>query len=415
MRKHWIFYLLGFVIFSLVFCRRLQAGQSSNLVDGQQIKLTGIVSSNPILQGNKQTFSISNFQVVTSSFPSYQYGEELIVIGKLSRQVINPYFSKFRLIYPQIQPIKSDNNKREDIRVILNRFRSQIETKFSQQLSEPEASLLSGIVLGVKSNLPDDFYQSLQKTSTLHIVVASGYNISVVSGVVLTLLAGLVRRHWAIILSTIVIFLYVLIIGADPAIVRAALMAGLALIGQLFGQEGDSWRFLISAAAVMLLINPTLFWSLSFQLSFLATLGLVLLSPRLSFLEAIKPQGLQQSLQETLAAQIMVLPILINAFGNFSWLGFLVNPLILWLVPATTALGFIQAIFSLPIFPGQVLSQLVSYFSWALLHTMVMIINFFGNLNFGQTQLEWRMSFFYIYYGIIFFWIIKTKQVGKDK
>ncbi|MBU0619343.1 ComEC/Rec2 family competence protein [Patescibacteria group bacterium] len=242
---------------------------------------------------------------------------------------------------------------------------------------------------------------------TLHIIVASGYNISVIAGVVLMVLAGLLNRKIAIILSGFVILLYVLLVGAEPAIVRAGIMAGVALIAGFLGREADGLRVLVFTAGLMLLSQPVLLWDIGFQLSFLATLGLILLVPRLDFLDhLIKPVGLVKDIKETTAAQLMVFPVLLFNFQSFSWLGFLVNPLVLWLVPLIMALGLVQITLGW-FWP---LAKIVAGLNYVVLHSMVVIIKLAAGFGGG----EWRIfglpaSFIFVYYGIICLWVFKTR------
>ncbi|MBU0619142.1 hypothetical protein KKD62_02805 [Patescibacteria group bacterium] len=169
MSKRFLTYLTLFVLFCLVWWWRFQAERSQDLKSGMQVKLTGRVASEPILQGAKQRFSIGKFTVIAPSFPYYQYGEKLIITGTLEQQVINSYFSRFSLIYPDIVQFTSDNNQKRGFRAKLLAWRQQLEGQFNQLLPEPEASLLSGVVLGSRREMPADFWQALRATGTLRV------------------------------------------------------------------------------------------------------------------------------------------------------------------------------------------------------------------------------------------------------
>jgi len=409
-----------FVLFGLVFWLRLRASQVKGLKAGMRVKLRGRIASEPILQGNKQQLTIADFRLIVPAYPVYQYGEELVAVGNLETQVINSKIERFSLFYPAIQLVEADNNSWPDLRAKLLGFRRNLEAKLSQLLPEPEASLLIGIVLGVKRQMPAQFYQALKQTGTLHIIVASGYNISVVAGVVLGLLAGLIHRRLAIILSLFVILIYVLLVGNEPAVVRAGIMVSLALLAQFLGRQSDGLRALTVAGGVMLLIKPILLWDLGFQLSFLATLGLILISSKLGWLNWVNFLGIGKDLKETTAAQLMVLPILLINFQQFSWLGFLVNPLILWLVPLIMFLGLAQILLSFIFWP---LAKVIASLNFVALHLMVKIINWFGQIGWGQIQwpindpgegikpwFSWQTGLFLVYYGIIFYWTLKSGQ-----
>ena len=260
-------------------------------------------------------------------------------------------------------------------------FRSQreaLDRKISQYLPSPQSELLSGILLGQNKKLPGDLRLALRDTSTLHIVVASGQNLSMVAGFFLGL-SGLIKRKNAIILSLSAAAVYTLLTGFQIPILRAALMFTLASLAQLFGRGKDSWRVLVITAGLMLLINPSWISDLSFQLSFLATFGVVVVAPillrKLSFMPIIG-----QDLSVTLAAQIMVMPIIAQNFHQISLVSLFTNVLVLWTVPFIMIFGTVIIILgSLWDFLGQVLGLGVNI----LLTYFVYIVHFFASLPFA--------------------------------
>ena len=309
------------------------------------ISINGKISSQINLQGSNQSFNVGRVRVRTNLYPAYEYGDRLVISGTLQRQVINPWYSRFSLIYPGIKRVTAGNN-------IFIGFKNKLAVWYTRVLPEPEAGLLAGIVLGSKRGLPQDFWQALQKTGTLHIVVASGYNVTVVMGAVVFLFAGILPRLWAMVLAMIAVGAYSIMAGLEPAIVRAAIMGTLAYFGQALGKPRDGVRLLAAAAGAMLLINPLFLFDVGFQLSVMATLGILLVCPRLPRL----PQGVGESL----AAQLFVWPILLYNFGRMSLFGILVNSLIAPLVPYVMVLGFLP------------------WLAYVPLHLIVVIINRFG-------------------------------------
>src|SRR3989338_6227148 len=151
-------------------------------------------------------------------------------------------------------------------------LRESIAAFIRSGLPEQQASLLLGIILGIKSGFPPDFYEALRVTGTLHVVVVSGFNISVITN---TLAKALIFISLAFLTA------FVLLVGATPPVVRAALMGSIALIGTVFGRQNDALRALLITVIVMLILQPSWAGELSFQLSFLATLGLILAFPLL--------------------------------------------------------------------------------------------------------------------------------------
>lgn len=224
--------------------------------------------------------------------------------------------------------------------VFLDHLRESIVTVVRTSLPEPQASLLLGIIMGVKSGFPADFYEALRVTGTLHVVVVSGYNISVL---ISTLARTLIFLPLKVRFFTTVVFivLFVLLVGPEAPVVRAAVMGGIALLGTVMGRQNTAIRAFLLSAAVMLLFNPQWATELSFQLSFLATLGLIVIFPLLDRIFPWRGAFLREDFLTTLSAQIMVWPLIAFAFGQVSLLSPLVNTLVLWTIPVVTYLGLI--------------------------------------------------------------------------
>lgn len=345
------------------FFHQFQAGQNLGHWENEEILIKGRISSEPLLQGNSQQFKVSRFDILTQAYPKYEYGQKVAISGRLQRRLINKWYSQFRLMYPNIQLVDVNNKKT----ISLSRLRQGIEERFNQALPEPEASLLAGIVLGSKRGLPQDFYQALQQTGTLHIVVASGYNVTVIIATIVAL-AGLIKRQWAILIGILAVLFYTLMAGAEPAIVRAAIMGSLVFGGQIIGRKTEGIRLLIAAIMIMVLVNPSIVFDVGFQLSVLATFGLIVLGPRLEPVLG-KVWLIGKDLTETTSAQIMVWPIIVLYFGQMSAFSILVNSLILWLVPIIMALGAVLALTRV---------SLVGWLAYVPLTLMVRIIEFFA-------------------------------------
>ena len=223
----------------------------------------------------------------------------------------------------------------------LDGLRESIAASIRSGLPEPQASLLLGIILGIKSGFPPDFYEALRVTGTLHVVVVSGFNISVITN---TLAKALIFISLRVRIFVTLAFLtaFVLLVGATPPVVRAALMGSIALIGTVFGRQNDALRALLITVIVMLILQPSWAGELSFQLSFLATLGLILAFPLLDRL--VPGRGfLRSDFLTTISAQILVWPLLAYYFGTVSVLSLLVNALILWTIPIITYIGLVTA------------------------------------------------------------------------
>ncbi len=192
-------------------------------------------------------------------------------------------------------------------------------------LPEPESSLAVGLLLGAQRTMPDDLEQDLRQTGTTHLVVVSGQNIALLIGSVVPLLAAVMSRRKAAVLAAVLLLpAYVVLVGAEPPVVRAAIMAVGLTIASVSGRRTPGWVFLTYAAAGMLAWDPLLATSVSFRLSLAATAGVILLAPPLS--EAVMDRlgltdgGFTAALIEiatvSIAASLMVFPVQTATFGT---------------------------------------------------------------------------------------------------
>ncbi len=251
--------------------------------------------------------------------------------------------------------------------------------KSKEFLPSPQAQLLSGIVLGVKLDLPYDLRLALRDTSTLHIVVASGQNLTILAGFIMHL-SGLIKRKTAIFLTLFAIVAYTLLTGAQIPILRAALMFGLASLAQTFGRQNDGLWVLILVAGFFLLVNPRWISDLSFQLSFLASFGVIVVAPILEKSMHFLPNIVKENLAVTLGAQLMVTPVIASNFHQFSFVSLFANVLVLWIVPYIMGVGFLFLLLGSAV---SLLGQLLSFVLNIMLTYFIYIVQFFSSLPFA--------------------------------
>ena len=281
--------------------------------------------------------------------------------------------------------------------------REYLDQRISQLLPSPQSALLSGILLGQNKSLPGQLRLALRDTSTLHIVVASGQNLSMVAGFFLSL-AGLVKRKHAIILSLFAVVAYTLLSGVQVPVLRAAIMFSLASLAQIFGRQREGWWVLMLTAALMLLINPKWITDLSFQLSFMATFGVVVVAPiLLRYLKVLPIIG--QDLAVTLSAQLMVTPVIVQTFHQISLVSLAANALVLWTIPFIMILGGFMIIFSL-VWGG--IAWIFGLLASVMLTYFIYIVQFFASLSFAweylgeQIWVVW-VGYYLVLAGILIF------------
>jgi len=365
-----------FICFCLIYILRLHASQPLNIPDQAAIRLTGRIIQQPYQRDSKQIINVNGFLIKADRFPAYFYGQKVVVTGKVQKRMINRFASQFSLYYPQIQVIDQTRTLIDKINFgdLLFGFRKRLEEGLGQALPEPQVSLLAGILLGSRRDLPEKFMTNLRGTGTMHVIVASGYNISVVAGFLVGILLLFFRRRSAVGGAFLGIVGYTIMAGGEPPVVRAAIMGSLTCLAQLLGREKDVLASLLFAAAIMLLVSPLILFDIGFQLSFLATAGILLIEPLLTGKLFSLPL-LGQDLKVTLAAQIATLPILVFNFGQISLLSLLVNALVLPVTPLIMGLGAVTAGLSLV---SVALARVSAWLVWLPLTYFVKVIDWFG-------------------------------------
>lgn len=264
-----------------------------------------------------------------------------------------------------------------------------LETLYSI-FPDPEASLLAGILLGVESGISSDVREAFNDTSTTHIIAISGFNITILAALVISLAGRTLGMQRGAIAAAITIALYTILVGADAAVVRAAIMGGLALFARFLGRVTLALASLSATAIVMTLANPEVLWDVGFQLSFAATLGLVLytepikdwfvrIASRWMQIEQAKrlsgPVG--EFILFTFAAQITTLPLTAYHFQRLSLVSFIANPIVLPAQPPLMILGGIAMLAGMIWLP---IGQLLAWPAWLFPAFTIRVVELFAGV-----------------------------------
>jgi len=261
---------------------------------------------------------------------------------------------------------------------------------------EPAASLLAGILLGVESGIPRDVRDAFSATNTAHIVAISGFNIAIIAGLLSALARRVVSAHRATLVVILGLIAYTLLVGASASVVRAAIMGSLGVLALHYHRQNDALNALFVAALLMLALNPFTLYDLGFQLSFLATLGLILyVTPISAAFESFFARftssdrakqivgALNDSFIVTLAAQITTTPLIVFAFHRLSFVGLLTNLIILPAQPAVMIWGGLATILGMIVPP---VGQVIAWIAWAFLAFSIAVVQFTASLPFGSIE-----------------------------
>lgn len=224
----------------------------------------------------------------------------------------------------------------------LARLRMSVLARISAVLPEPESALLAGLLLG-QSEFSSTWEEYFAVTGTSHIAAASGYNVSLVVIVLLSLFAYIgIHRRYAVGVVALGIVAYVIIAGGEPSVIRAGIMGGLLLLAKSLGRKTSMRNIFLVAVAAMLVVEPRLLlWDVGFQLSVLSTAALLWFAPKLEERLQWIPQafGIRAALVGSLAATAFTLPLSVFAFERVSLVSPFVNLLILPVIPFAMLAG----------------------------------------------------------------------------
>lgn len=446
-RKYKIAAIVSFcLIFFLLGLWRYQSAelriknQELTKYNGQEIILLGkiltepdkrentvqlIVNTEKIAFGEKIIATSGKILVKTNKYPEYNYADLLIIKGTLKEPEIfdnfnyKDYLAKkgiFSLIeWPKVDVVKKENysNWWQFSYAQILRFKNKVRENISQYFSSPQNTLLAAMLLGDQSTMSQDLKEKLNITGLRHITAISGMNISILCGILMSLLLGIgFWRNQAFYISLVIIFLFVVMIGFQASVARAGIMGVMFLLGQKVGRVSVSSRAIIITATIMLVITPTLLrWDVGFQLSFLAMLGMVFLvqpfEKILKFIPQEKLINLRSILATTFAAQIFTLPILIYNFGRVSLVSPLTNVLILPVIYWVMIFGFLFGILS-AVWSG--FGWIFLWPCWFLISYSMKIIDVFSQPWAAKTiaSIPWIwLIFLYLLLGIFTAWLNK--------
>ena len=255
--------------------------------------------------------------------------------------------------------------------------------------------------------LPPGLVEALQIAGLTHVIVASGYNLTILVRLSRRLFVR-VSKYLAMVSSTAMILAFMAVTGLSPSMSRAGLVAGLSLAAWYYGRKIHPLVLLPLAAAITLLVNPQFGWNdLGWQLSFAAFAGVIILAPLLQryFFGDKEPGTIRQVVGETFSAQIFTLPLLVMAFGVVSNVALLANVLILPLVPLAMLLVFLAGIFATVPLLGALIAAPTTW----LLSYMVWVAEWLAGQSWAQMEVSitwWMVVLAYIVLSLAVWWMV---------
>jgi competence protein ComEC len=357
--------------------------------------------------------------VRTGRYPSYGYGDELEIEGKLKTPPELEDFSykdylarqgiHSMLDFPTITVVGEGHG--DPLHRAIYSLKDHLQQTIARLLPEPSASLLTGILLGIETGIARSVLEDFNTTGTTHIIAISGFNIAIVGGAIGLLTRRLLGIYRAAVVSIFAIALYTILVGADAAVVRAAIMGSIALIALIAGRQAYAVASLAAAALLMTLWNPLVLWDVGFQLSFAATVGLILLVRPMeqgvrALLSRLQPEEraasivrlLSDPLFVTLGAQLAVWPITLYHFHRLSLVSPVTNFLIIPAQPAVMMVGGVATLLG-ALHP--LLGQPVAWVAWLFLAYTIKVVESTAHFPIASTELSgFSAGIVLLYYGL---------------
>jgi competence protein ComEC len=260
-----------------------------------------------------------------------------------------------------------------------DQLRIGLEMKLNELFVDPYGDFMAGLLLGRKRGLSSELMEKFNQLGLTHIIAVSGYNVSLMVIAAFSF-AGFFRmgRRVKVIFAILLVFCFVVLVGASAAVVRAGIMGVIALFAAYFGRVYNFSRALLFVLIAVYFYNPFIvFYDVGFQLSFLSTCGVTYLYPKLESFGKYIPSffAIRESFLMTIASQLAVLPIVYFQFGGFSWISPFANVLILPLIPFAMLAGFLALLFSLF---SSFLSLLFAFLAYLVMDIVLLIVDAFS-------------------------------------
>ncbi len=257
---------------------------------------------------------------------------------------INKGFGSFFASASNADVVEITKESQQDLGL---RVRDNFANATVGNIEEPQRSLGLGFLLGQKNDLPEDLQNQIKLLGLSHIVVASGYNLTILVAFARKIFAK-ISKYLSALVAGGMIAGFIMVTGFSPSMSRAGLVAGLSLLAWYYGRKIHPGVLLLVAGGITLMIKPSYIWGdLGWYLSFLAFVGVLILAPLIHdyfWGKDKKPSWLRELLVATLSAQLMTLPILLYSFGTFSFYSLIANALVLPAIPMAMGAVFLSGL-----------------------------------------------------------------------
>ena len=396
---------------------------------GKEVVLDGLVSEDPDIRLKNQHLNIMlkekkiNILVTIGREKEISYGDIVKVTGVLEepenfitnsgkefnyKRYLANQDIHFLIKNAQVEIISEGNGNK--IKSFLYKIRNAFMKNINKVIGSPESDLANGLILGARGGFDEETKQEFIETGTIHIIALSGYNVSIVAEGVMKTFSLIFSQTISIIFGVFIILLFIVMTGASATAIRAGIMASIMLLGRMTGRNYMAGRALVIAGLLMVAYDPRVLVDMSFQLSFIATGGVLFVTPKVMNWFKFLPMRfkIRETMACTVAATIAVLPILLYLTGVLSLVSLFANILILLFVPAamlfifiTGILGFISPVISIPF----------GFISYIILSYILSTIHFLGSLSFASVTIQsFPLVLTILIYAFLLWWVFRKSN-----
>ena len=405
--------------------------------DSAIVQIEGIIDSDPDMRDTSMSFQFSARRIIsndktesvsgkamvfTGKYPEYRYGDMIRISGTPKtpqsfsdfdyKGYLNEKGIRSVISYPKIILVERDRGTKP--LSLVYELRRNLSHSLSLALPEPQNALAQGILLGLRSTIPQQLKDAFSRTGTTHILAISGLNLSIFIGICLAIGIWIFGRQRStyIWLGLTITWIYTLISGMNAPVIRSALMISLFLLAELLGRQRQSLSALIFAAAIMTAFDPVVLYDVSFQLSFLAMTGLILISPgliqwgRTSRGRTIRHENVMRStlhlctdsIAVTISALATTWPLIAYYFGIFSLVGIPATFFASLALPGIIITAALIGMAGLAVPP---LATILGWIAWLFLSYFMLVIQAFNALPVSSIPVPAQIWYIWAYYGIL--------------
>lgn len=450
-KKYFIWFLISLVISNLQITLLEKSFSEKYKNIGENLEIVGTVISNPIDKEYKNQYTLkvekinenkkyqnTNLQLnVKKEKENLSYGDKIIVKGNFEEASTArneggfdyKQYLKTKKIYGIVTVDKKDvkvvnKNNANVIELLANKVRNSMKEKIEQNLTDATSGLLSGMLIGDKSNLPKEIQEDFRNSSLSHILAISGMHVAyVMLGITFLISKMKFSKKVSKIITIVILLFFIILTGKTASVERACFMSVYAILASLLHKRANVLASLSISILIILIINPYSILDIGLQLSYGGTLGIVLIYPILkkgkkSKKERAKENKFQKLIQKikekildiiriTVSANLVIFPIILYQYNTMSFTFVISNLLISSIIGIIIILGFMSVFASYIFMP---LAKIMFFLTQILLNILAQTAHLCAKLPFSKVYFPTPKIYVILIYYLFLIYIILAKR-----